>query len=61
MTQPISTHQFTALLSIATSLITSNAILSLSYFTVPILLSAPPPFSLPHLRALFSSGSHIFP
>jgi len=61
MTQPISTQQLTALLSITTSLLTSGAILSFSYSTVPILLSAPPPLSLPHLRALFSSGSHIFP
>ncbi|KAL8729420.1 MAG: hypothetical protein Q9166_004750 [cf. Caloplaca sp. 2 TL-2023] len=47
--------------AISTGFITAGAIIALSYSTVPIFLSHPNEISLRHLRALFSSGSHIFP
>ncbi|KAL8740958.1 MAG: hypothetical protein Q9190_006393 [Brigantiaea leucoxantha] len=46
---------------VSTGLITSGAIMALSYSTVPIFHQHPNEVSLRHLRALFSSGSHIFP
>ncbi|KAL8903569.1 MAG: hypothetical protein Q9207_003844 [Kuettlingeria erythrocarpa] len=46
---------------ISTGFVTAGAITALSYSTVPIFLQHPNEVSLDHLRALFSSGSHIFP
>lgn len=46
---------------IGTGFFTAGAIIALSYSTVPIFLAHPNEASLNHLRALFSSGSHIFP
>ncbi|KAL8721777.1 MAG: hypothetical protein Q9225_001626 [Loekoesia sp. 1 TL-2023] len=46
---------------IGTGFLTAGAITALSYSTVPIFLAHPNEVSLRHLRALFSSGSHIFP
>lgn len=51
----------TQLLSISTAFLTSGAIISLSYAAAPILAAASPKLSIPQTRALFSSGSHIFP
>ena len=48
-------------LSIATSLIASGGIMTLSLFDVPIIQSQPASRSLPSIRWLFSRGSHIFP
>lgn len=48
-------------LSIATSLVASGGIMTLSLFDVPILQSQPASRSLPSIRWLFSRGSHIFP
>ncbi|KAL9129681.1 MAG: hypothetical protein Q9217_001923 [Psora testacea] len=49
------------IVGISTAFLTSGGIISLSYSTVPILRSTPSHIALPHLDALFSSGSHIFP
>ncbi|KAL8777650.1 MAG: hypothetical protein Q9194_002443 [Teloschistes cf. exilis] len=46
---------------VSTGFVTAGAIIALSYSTVPVFLSHPNEVSLRHLRALFSSGSHIFP
>ncbi|KAK4959533.1 hypothetical protein LTR66_010507 [Elasticomyces elasticus] len=49
------------ILSTTTALLTSGAILSISLFEIPNLLSTPSTTSLPQLRALFSRGSHVVP
>ncbi|KAL9101458.1 MAG: hypothetical protein Q9163_003289 [Psora crenata] len=49
------------IIGISTAFLTAGGIISISYSTVPILRSTPSHLSLPHLDALFSSGSHIFP
>ena len=51
----------TQLISISTAFLTSGAIASLSYSSAPILIAASPKLSIPQTRALFSSGSHVFP
>ncbi|KAK4543759.1 hypothetical protein LTR36_004792 [Oleoguttula mirabilis] len=48
-------------ISIATALIASGGILSLSLFDVPELQSQPADRALPSIRFLFSRGSHTFP
>lgn len=48
-------------LSIATSLIASGGIATITIFDVPMLLAQPASHSLPSIRWLFSRGSHIFP
>jgi hypothetical protein len=56
--------QLAALLAPSIGLPLSGAILSLSYYSTPILRAAntqSTPLSLQQLRSLFSSGSHIFP
>ncbi|RBR14435.1 uncharacterized protein FIESC28_07671 [Fusarium coffeatum] len=47
--------------SIATSLIASGGIATLTFFDVPELQSQPASRSLPSIRWLFSRGSHVFP
>lgn len=50
------------ILAVTTSLLASGAILSISFYSVPILSSSrSSTFSLHQLRSLFSSGSHVFP
>ncbi|KAF4999910.1 hypothetical protein FGRMN_2148 [Fusarium graminum] len=48
-------------LSIATALIASGGIATLTFFDVPELQSQPASRSLPAIRWLFSRGSHVFP
>ncbi|KAM0344940.1 hypothetical protein ACHAPU_007074 [Fusarium lateritium] len=48
-------------LSIATSLVASGGIATLTFFDVPELQSQPASRSLPAIRWLFSRGSHVFP
>ncbi|KAH7173951.1 uncharacterized protein B0J16DRAFT_351135 [Fusarium flagelliforme] len=47
--------------SIATSLVASGGIATLTFFDVPELQSQPASRSLPSIRWLFSRGSHVFP
>lgn len=47
--------------SIATSLVASGGIATLTFFDVPELQSQPASRSLPSTRWLFSRGSHVFP
>lgn len=51
----------TLVLSIATSLVASGGILSLTFFDIPVLASQPASRSLPSVRWIFSRGSHTFP
>ncbi|KAI4127711.1 MAG: hypothetical protein LQ338_003086 [Usnochroma carphineum] len=60
MSTPLQTLSL-QIFGISTGFITAGAITALSYSTVPIFLEHPDEVSLRHLRALFSSGSHIFP
>ncbi|KAL8648992.1 MAG: hypothetical protein Q9210_004665 [Variospora velana] len=60
MTTPLQTMSL-QIFGISTGFVTAGAITALSYSTVPIFLEHPNEISLRHLRALFSSGSHIFP
>ncbi|KAL9011747.1 MAG: hypothetical protein Q9173_003430 [Seirophora scorigena] len=60
MTTPLQTLSL-QIFGISTGFVTAGAITALSYSTVPIFLEHPNEISLRHLRALFSSGSHIFP
>ncbi|KAI4111008.1 MAG: hypothetical protein LQ339_001010 [Xanthoria mediterranea] len=60
MTTPLQTLSL-QIFGISTGFVTAGAITALSYSTVPIFLEHPNEVSLRHLRALFSSGSHIFP
>ncbi|KAG5662016.1 hypothetical protein KAF25_004255 [Fusarium avenaceum] len=48
-------------ISIATALIASGGIATLTFFDVPELQSQPASRSLPAIRWLFSRGSHVFP
>ncbi|KAF5675775.1 hypothetical protein FHETE_2378 [Fusarium heterosporum] len=48
-------------LSIATALVASGGIATLTFFDVPELQSQPASRSLPAIRWLFSRGSHVFP
>ncbi|KAL8886330.1 MAG: hypothetical protein Q9192_006504 [Flavoplaca navasiana] len=60
MTTPLQTFSL-QVFGISTGFVTAGGIMALSYSTVPIFLEHPNEVSLRHLRALFSSGSHIFP
>jgi hypothetical protein len=57
----MSATQAIQVMSIATSLIASGGIATLSLFDIPIIKSQPASRSLPSIRWLFSRGSHIFP
>ncbi|KAI4247541.1 MAG: hypothetical protein L6R40_001489 [Gallowayella cf. fulva] len=60
MTTPLQTLSL-QIFGVSTGFLTAGSIIALSYSTVPIFLQHPNEISLRHLRALFSSGSHIFP
>lgn len=51
----------TLILSVATNLVASGGILTLTFFDIPILAAQPASRSLPSVRWLFSRGSHTFP
>ncbi|KAL8871559.1 MAG: hypothetical protein Q9174_002631 [Haloplaca sp. 1 TL-2023] len=60
MASPLQTLSL-QIFGIGTGFVTAGAVVALSYSTIPIFVSHPNEVSLQHLRALFSSGSHIFP
>jgi len=57
----MSATQAVQILSVATALIASGGIATLSFFDIPMLKSQPASRSLPMTRWLFSRGSHVFP